>query len=130
MKASFVYFVEQYGSIQPEEGHPIPFDVWDEQREVAVTIEGERRVIVLKARQLGLTWIALHYAVWLMTFNPGTPKARVLLLSKTGKDAQDLLDRARKIIRRLPPFLRPKEAVRSRDSNWRMILTGGRKCDR
>ena len=122
---SFVYFIRQYGSIQPEEGYPLPFDLWEEQIEVAATIEGERRVIVLKARQLGLTWIALHYAVWLMAFNPGTPKAKVLLLSKTGKDAQDLLDRSRKIIRRLPAYLRPRESARSRDSNWRMVLSTG-----
>ena len=32
--------------------------------------QNERLVVVLKARQLGLTWLAVAYALWSMMFHP------------------------------------------------------------
>lgn len=120
-----IYFVTQYGSIQPEEGRAIPFDLWPEQVGALEAMVESKRLVVLKARQLGLTWLALHFAVWLMAFNPATPKARVLALSKIGADADALVERARKLVARLPPYLRPVEAYRWRDSNSRFVLKTG-----
>lgn len=119
------YFITQYGSVQPEEGPPVPFDLWDRQRIALEVIVENRRVVVLKARQLGLTWLALHYAIWLMAFNPATPKAKVLVLSKIGADADALIERARKLVARLPGFLRPNERHKWRDSNSRFVLSKG-----
>lgn len=119
------YFIAQYGSVQPEEGPPIPFDLWPEQVETTDKFLDHNRVIVLKARQLGLTWIALHLAVWYMAFNPATPKAKILALSKIGSDADDLVERARKLMSRLPRFMRPAEKRRFADSNSRLVLTTG-----
>lgn len=117
-----VYFTREYGSVQPEEGEPIPFDLWPEQRDVLTRFERELRLLVLKARQLGLTWLALHYAVWLMAYNPATPNARVLALSKKGADADKLLERARKLNDLLPPFLSSAESYRTRESRSRFRL--------
>lgn len=123
--ASPVYFTSQYGSIEPEEGVSIPFDLWPEQVEALEVMAAELRVIVLKARQLGLTWLALHLAIWLMAFNPETPRIRVLVLSKIGSDADELIERARKLTERLPLFLRPRETWKFRDSNSRFVLNTG-----
>ena len=120
-----VYFTTQYGSVQPEEGPPVPFDLWPEQAEALDQMVEHLRVIVLKARQLGLTWLALHLAIWMMAFNRLTPKAKILVLSKIGTDADELVERARRLTARLPAFLRPRESKRWRDSNSRFVLTTG-----
>ena len=80
------------------------------------------KLVVLKARQLGLTWVGLHYAVWLMTHAPGALSAVVLALSQNGDYAKALLTRGRGIHERLPAFLRFEEdpATRSSKSEWRL----------
>lgn len=108
------YFINSYGHVQPPEGEPIPFAMWPEQEDVVLeALIREAIVIVLKARQLGLTWIALHYLAWLVAFAQHTPRARGLLLSKTLDDAKKLLKRVRRIYSMLPPFLRPTETPRT-----------------
>ena len=119
---SAAYFAREYGAVQPEEGDPIPFALWDEQAEAIEAFHELRRVIVLKARQLGLTWLAIHYALWLMAYCPETPNARVLALSKKGSDADKIVERARKVNDLLPPFLGNVEAYKTRDSNSKFRL--------
>ena len=118
------YFVEQYGSVKPEEGPSIPFDLWPEQVEVLRYFHEQLRVVVLKARQLGLTWLALHYGFWRMAFDPASPGFRVLALSKKGSDADELIIRARQLNERLPPFLRQRESMDTRESNSKLKLAG------
>jgi hypothetical protein len=119
-----VYFTSGYGSIQPEIGDAIPFDIWPEQQEILEDFITELRVIILKARQLGLTWLALHYALWIQAFAEGTRNAKILGLSKHGGDATKLLARARQINKRLPPFLRQTESTDTARSLSRMKFEG------
>lgn len=100
------YLIEQYGSIEPPVGVAEPFELWESQHEVLVTIAGEQRVVVLKSRRLGLSWLGLHYALWLAGFNLDTPAARILILSKNLGDAGKLLARVKRVNERLPSFLR------------------------
>jgi hypothetical protein len=137
VETDLTYFTTEYGHVQPPEGPPLPFTFWDrqplaEERAVGALDQGEvldafrreRRVVVLKARQLGLTWLALHYAIWLLEFNPATPNARVLGLSKHGGDATKLLGRARRINALLPPFLRQREDTETARSLTRYKVEG------
>jgi hypothetical protein len=134
---SFPYFLEGYGHVQPEEGPPVPFEPWDvqphlgdgwvgarSQAELVGILDRELRVIILKTRQIGATWAALHEAVW-MKFNPDTPNARCLALSKRGDDATKLVGRVRRIIRLLPDFLRPVEDHATKMAAQRIQLLGG-----
>lgn len=111
---SNLYFVQQYGSIEPPVGKPEPFYLWSAQVDVQRIIEREQRVVVGKARRLGLSWIGLHRALWLAGFNPYTEHARCLIFSKNLGDAGKLLDRVKRINDRLPPFL--YRAVDGKDS--------------
>lgn len=105
--ASPYYFIQSYGSIEPPVGRPIPFELWGEQIKVLdVVIKGERTYI-LKARRLGLSWLVLHYALWLVGLSEDGEHARVLILSKNLPDAGKLLERIKRIRDRLPRFLRP-----------------------
>lgn len=135
--ASPVYFTEAYGHVQPPTGSPLPFEFWPlvdraaelaigarSQAEVLEVLWRERRVLMLKARQLGITWLVLHYAYWVLAFREDTPRARVLALSKHGGDASKLLERVRRIRELLPPFLRHEEDRETRGSKSELMLEG------
>jgi hypothetical protein len=89
----------------------IPFELWPEQVKVLNQLHRHKLTIVLKARQLGLSWLALSYALWQMVFQP---KAIVLLLSRRDDEAVDLLDaRLRGMWERLPDWLKVPAVKRS-----------------
>ena len=133
------YFVEAFGHVQPvrQGAAPIPFELWEmveqaserclgarSQREVLERFIDDRIVVVLKARQLGLTWLALHFALWLMSYEPELVSAKVLALSKREEDAKKLLRRLRRINELLPPFLRRREDTETRGSLSHFKLEG------
>ena len=99
------YFILNHCQIYDAEAREwIPFDLWVEQGEALDTIEGNRLTVILKARQLGMTWLVLCYALWLMLFRP---MAAVLLFSRRDDEAIHLLDfRLKGIYGRLPPHLK------------------------
>ena len=68
----------------------IDFELWPRQVEVLTTFEHERLVIVLKARQLGISWLACAYALWLCEFHP---VKSVLIFSKGEAEATELVRR-------------------------------------
>lgn len=105
---SCAYFMLAYGSVEPPRGPPVPFDLWPSQRDALNTILDADKVWVLKARRLGLTWLALHYALWLAAFAPDGEDARVLVFCKNRADAGKLLDRIKNVHARLPAWLKPE----------------------
>jgi hypothetical protein len=73
---------------------------------------------MLKARQLGLTWLVLGYALWLVLFRPA---ATVLLFSRRDDEAVDLLrTRLRGIYDRLPAWLKVQSFGVDNDHEWRL----------
>src|SRR5215471_9120688 len=105
-RKSFAYFCHTYCQILSDYGQGgswVPFHLWPEQRRVAELLQANRLVVVLKARQLGLTWLVLSFALWLMLFHP---IATVLLFSRRDEEAADLLAvRLRGMHDRLPAWL-------------------------
>jgi hypothetical protein len=105
--ASPFYFIRQYGSIEPPKGKPTPFELWVAQNAPRSSFcTSESRVYVLKARRLGLSWLVLHYALWLLGYSTHGEFSRILFLSKNLEDAGKMLDRVKRINDRLPSFLR------------------------
>ena len=101
------YFVEEYVKIEDKDvpGSVISFKLWKEQKQVLKDFIIYRLIQILKARQLGLTWLALSYAIWQMIFVVGYS---VIALSKTDDDAKELVRRAKFILNHLPAWLVPK----------------------
>ena len=99
------YFVDTYCQIfDAVSGEWIPFAMWHAQWSTINTIHEHRLVVILKARQLGLTWLVLGYALWLMMFRPA---AVVLLFSRRDDEAVHLLDgRLKGMYEHLPVWLR------------------------
>jgi hypothetical protein len=103
--ASFTYFVNQYVQIYDATlKRWIPFALWAAQVPVAEMLTLHRLVIILKARQLGMTWLVLAYALWLMLFHPA---ATVLLFSLRDIEAMYLLGekRLKGMYKKLPAWL-------------------------
>lgn len=114
------YFCHTYGQIYDAQGRAwVPFALWPAQYRTLRTLQRERLTIVLKARQLGLTWLLLGYALWLMLFQPGVT---VLLFSRRDDEAVELLSfRLKGVYARLPAWLRATVTViTSNDHAWEL----------
>jgi len=100
------YFLERYCQVYDATARVwLPFGLWPAQRDVLVDLEQHRLTVILKARQLGLSWLVVGWALWLMLFQPA---ATVLFFSKRDQEAVHLLAfRLRGMLDRLPEWLRP-----------------------
>ena len=122
-RRSFLYFLSHHCWVLSEsggEGVWIKFDPWPAQVQVAGELEAQRLVILLKARQLGMTWLVLAFVLWLVLFRP---IATVLLFSKRDDEAVDLLKvRLRGMYNRLPDWMRlkPKRGLADNDHEWQL----------
>lgn len=99
------YFMHNYCHIyDATRGDWLPFALWDAQVDALRIVHGNRLSIILKARQIGMTWLVLGYALWLMLFRPA---ATILLFSRRDTEAIHLLsaDRLRGMYKRLPDWL-------------------------
>jgi hypothetical protein len=101
----------------------MPFKPWPAQLDVAQRLQDNRLVVVLKARQLGLTWLCLAFGLWHLTLHP---VATVLLFSRRDDEACDLLFRLRQMYSRLPPWLRAEGIATDNDHEF--ALSTGSRC--
>jgi hypothetical protein len=91
IRASCEYFIRQFVWIENKTapGGVSRFEIWDGQVRALLLMLTVRMLIVVKARQLGLTWLALAYAVWRMITRAGYT---VIAISQTEPDAIELID--------------------------------------
>jgi len=122
-RRSLQYFLCEYGWIYDAVRRDwLRFRLWPAQWQVADDLLRYRQVVILKARQLGLSWLVLGYALWRMLFHPS---ATVLIFSRRQEEAEYLLgeERLRGMFRRLPDWMRLPEAVRQASDCW-MLANG------
>ncbi|MGD0089925.1 MAG: terminase family protein [Planctomycetota bacterium] len=91
----------------------VPFIPWAAQEKTIELLAQGRWLLILKARQLGFTWLFAAYAVW-MTLQP---RRRVLVFFQDKEYAADFLDRCRFIQENLPETWR---LPRTRDNQSRL----------
>lgn len=85
------------------EGKPAPLELWPHQRELLDLAMKRRRVIVLKARQLGVTWTWALMALWYALTHPG---AQVVVVSVGERESQSVIRRIRYLYESMPESLR------------------------
>lgn len=103
---SVEYFIDTYCWIENKTTREwVRFRLWPDQASTLQAIIDGQLLIVLKARQLGLTWLMVCYGLWMMLFRPGSG---VLLFSRRDDEAAELLDRVRQCHLRLPDFLQAR----------------------
>lgn len=126
------YFIDNYcHTLTPgQNGKPGAWEritLWPHQQEGITALHTHDRLIVLKARQLGITWMVLFYIVWLMVWRS---ISTTLVFSRTDDEAMDLLDvRIKGIWERLPEWM--KDAVvpnKTTDNKHHWKLSGGSSC--
>ena len=80
----------------------VPFAMWPGQRRALEAFTAHRLNVVLKARQLGLTWLALAEAARLLALDPGRT---VVGLSRSEDEARELVRRLGVILTGMPEFV-------------------------
>jgi len=111
------YFVYEYCQIyNATERAWLPFRMWPTQMATLEQIRRQRLLIVLKARQLGLSWLTLCYVLWVMLFQPA---ATALIFSKREDEAVELLsNRLKGIYQRLPAWLQARAVTADSRLDW------------
>ncbi len=85
------------------EGEPQPWELWPHQRDILELAIRRRRIIVLKARQLGVTWTWALLALWYASTHPGT---QVVIVSVGERESMAVVRRIRFLYESLPAALR------------------------
>src|SRR6516165_7380637 len=118
-RRSVEYFLDTYCQIYDgTSGAWVPFRLWPEQQRTLQSIAAHRLIVILKARQLGLSWLVLGFALWLILFHPA---ATVLLFSRRDDEAVDLLGtRLRGMYDRLPAWLKVRSFGVDNDHEWEL----------
>ena len=97
------YFLVKYGKIKDEKQGIIPFEGWGYLVDLIDKFGQHRQIIILKARQLGISTLVAGYCLWKALFFEG---ATIYLLSKGEKEAGKLLNKCKIMWEFLPDFLR------------------------
>jgi hypothetical protein len=104
-RRSFLYFALTYCHIEAKDdgaGDWVRFDLWPDQKVAAEAMQANKLLIILKARQLGQTWLCVAFALWLMLFHP---IATILMFSLRDEEAKKLLKRLKGMHKRLPEWM-------------------------
>jgi hypothetical protein len=113
----FLHFLKHVKTItvDGEEKH-LPLD-WPYIRKLAQLIEQEKRLVVLKARQIMVSWLIVAYSLHACLKNDNLT---ILIISQGRDDAEEMIRRAYDIYDRLPAFLQKmiplKEGPRNKQS--------------
>lgn len=99
-----LYFIQDFCKIEDRDSAElaVPFVLWDKQRESLRQFQEERLNIVLKARQLGLTWLVICFIAWNLLTKEGFA---IVALSRTEDEAKELVRRLKFVLENLPPWM-------------------------
>lgn len=111
-RGSKAEFIEEFVKIESPDTEEviIPFKLWEEQKRLIRALDQNRLNIVLKARQLGITWVALS---WILTECLSKPTG-VIMFSRTEVEAKELVRRLGVELSHMPGICAPvrdKEAA-------------------
>jgi hypothetical protein len=111
-KKDFWYFVDTYCMMWAKSGgDPIRFRLWEFQKEAANDFQGKQKIIVLKARQMGMSWLAMAYVVWCILFRSNF---HVYITSVGLREVVEQMERIRFIWYNLPEWLTAEVALGGR----------------
>lgn len=103
-KNSFIYFVENYCLLKDQRlGKAVPFILWDCQKELSSIWNLYDYSIILKSRQIGISWLSAAYALWCCIFHP---YFIAMVLSKKEEDAKEYLEKVKFFYSNLPDFFK------------------------
>ena len=98
-----VYFINTYCKIPHPGKGLIPFKTYDFQADLVEDLALHRFIVVLKARQLGISTITAAYVAWLVLFHRDK---NVLIVATKLATAANLVKKVKTILKNLPPWLK------------------------
>lgn len=113
-RMSPVYFLHNYGQILDPYLGKIPFHLYEYQNICLSKFLENPLNIILKSRQMGLSWLVAGYALWLSMF---FIDKKTLMISIKDETAKGLLNKVYYIWRHLPDFLQ----IEISDKNMSLI---------
>mgnify|MGYP001569974908 FL=1 len=103
-QSGFVYWLVTYVYfLCKNQGHR-KWQPWPVHLRVIHEVEHSLRLLILKSRQLGISWLVAAYALWRAVFRSGQ---NILLLSQGQDEAEELLAKCRYIYTHLPAWMAP-----------------------
>lgn len=127
--ASSAYFIDNYCYMDDPQSEGdgsgmVPFKLWDFQTMLLWQIEqlNLKLLIILKARQLGLSWLMCAYEMWRALF---MNMQLILLLSIGEKEAIELLRRVKRMYERLPEWMKERYPLARRPNTEEWELSNG-----
>jgi hypothetical protein len=98
------YYLENFCKVKTKEGGLAPFKLKEFQKDLFNTLRDNKRVIILKARQMGCSTALCGYGYHFAITNPGVT---VALIAYNEKLAAEFLDKIKTFINTSPPGIRP-----------------------
>ena len=119
-RTNIEYFIDTYGHIEDKDAEDLiqPFRMWKEQREALKSLMSHRWNVILKARQLGFSWLVLHIAAHFLI----SPGKTVIGLSRTEEEAKELVRRLKVIFTYMPELVADKDYL---PVNWKGAIFDG-----
>jgi hypothetical protein len=135
--AGFERFCDKFVIIYDQKARlEVPMDLFEGQREVVPDLVKGAWLVLLKGRQLGLTWLLVAYVVWLITYRR---RLTCIIVNQQKEYAQDFITRVKDTIDRLPPWLQKdittnnKESIELKAAPNKILvraIVGGQKAGR
>ena len=99
-----VFFTKNFVHIEDKDAAELvqPFRLWPMQEDALRQLHAHRLNVILKARQLGITWLALSVAAWTVALFSGRT---VVCFSRAEEEAKELVRRMVVILRHMPELI-------------------------
>lgn len=104
----------------------MPFHLWEAQQELLAAIIVEPLLLILKARQLGITWLVCAYALWLCLHRT---QRLVLTFSIGQNEANEMMRRIHVMYWRLPADIRAALPAVVKDNTEEMAWANGSRIE-
>ena len=108
------YFMTTYIHIDDPNRGDLVFEAWDHLHKLLDYVMADDRVIILKARQIGITWLIAAYSLWLCLFRPNS---KVLVVSEDQTKSTEFKNRCRYMYDRIPEWLQIRDERLDKDND-------------
>lgn len=127
-----LYFLSNYGWLKDKTGRITRWVLYPSQEKMLADFMAGESIIAVKARQLGITTLTVHYFLWCVMF---LEAAQCHLVSDSEDKAKEALSRVRITLSRIPEWMKhrarmqgrtdPNELTRKERSDSKTSITFG-----
>lgn len=110
MQSSWFFMKHYVYTLERDQGEQ-RFPEYPYLQNLVSVFENEKRIVILKSRQMMVTWTAVAYALWEAIFRKS---ADILFLSKREDDAKEAIRRINFMFDRLPEYMKPSTGENNR----------------